>query len=198
METVKECIDHILTEFKDVDSFELEIETITADKEWEKDHDMFAAILTILRNPETFTDPIIFSQVVLAINGVPPDFMEFEFSTPEMVSLFFATCDYLETKVNGFKSQELDDDIKSYIAVCCAEDALYYLKNGLEVCQDTLREVLTDVYNVQLNDDDLTECDKLWKEYFNFPTEGVPEDNPELIQVKRNFVIRDYIKEIYN
>jgi len=198
IETVKDCLEY-LKQFDEISPADLELNTIIEDgTDFEHKHEIISAVLVLLKNKEVFNDPILFAQVCLGISGIAPDFMEFEFCSPEIIALFFRTCKELEKQYGkNFKTEELDDDVRRYIAVCCAEDGMYFLKLELEQFQPELLDILKTVYDVDIPEQDLKDCQVMFDQYYTFMTEAVPEDSPEFIQIKKNYVIRDYVTEIY-
>lgn len=201
-ENPKEIFRHLLMEYKGIPIDELELQTILEnDSEWDNKKEIIAALLTIIRQPiQVVEDPNLFSQVSLALVGIAPDFMEFEFLTPEIIAVFFKSIDYIKVYYPEFELGLINDDVSRYIALCCAEDGFYFLTENLSVFQKELLEILQSVYNNKIDDSDLDKCKDLWSHYKNTNPAQISENelDPNMIQIQKNLLIKSYLKELFS
>jgi len=195
----KDYIRYIYSNFKDIPIEDLELTTIVGKDTWDKRHEIMAAILTIIKNPTTILgDPILFSRIALPLNGIEPDFMEYEFLTPEMINVVFKTIEEIGKYYPNLKVGPISDDVTRFIAVCCAEDGMFFLKNEIEFCQPHLLEVLETVFDSPIPTKDLETCNQLWEKYkMHTNLDNIPENTTEEIQVKKNIFIREYLKNLF-
>jgi len=196
MNKLKRLINRLVSDYKEIPFSELELDTIVNGEEWSSDHEVMASILSF-KNPEIFVDPNLFAQVCLGLSNIAPDFLEFEFPTPEMIGLFFRTYEEIKKCFPEVKEQLIDEDVRQFIGVCCAEDGMFFLEETLKEFQSNLEDVLKECYNVNIPKEDITKCKLLWVKYYKTPLDEVPEDTTELIQVKKNYVIRNYLNDIF-
>lgn len=195
----RDYIRHIYNNYKDIPIKDLELSTIVGNESWDKKHEMIAAILTILKNPtKILGDPILFSRIALPLNGIEPDFMEYEFLTPEMINVVFRTIEEIGKYYTDLQVGPINDDLTRFIAVCCAEDGMFFLKNQIEFCQPHLLEVLQTVYDSPVPTKDLETCNQLWEKYkLQTNLNNIPENTVEELQVKKNIFIREYLKNLF-
>lgn len=198
----KEIFRHLLTEFKGIPIDELEIQTILeTDPKWNQQKETMAAILTIIRQPiQVVEDPNLFSQVSLALVGISPDFLEFEFLTPEIIAAFFKTIEYIKVYYPEFELAPINDDVARYIALCCAEDGFYFLAENLSIFQKELNEILANVFNNKIDENEIDKCKELWNNYKNTNPSQISENekDPNMIQIQKNLVIKSYLKELFS
>lgn len=198
----KEIFRHLLTEFKGIPIDKLEIQTIMeSSPEWDQQKETMAAILTIIRQPiQVVEDPNLFSQVSLALVGISPDFLEFEFLTPEIIAAFFKTIEYIKVYYPEFELAPINDDVARYIVLCCAEDGFYFLAENLSIFQKELNEILANVFNNKIDENEIDKCKELWNNYKNTNPSQISENekDPNMIQIQKNLVIKSYLKELFS
>lgn len=171
---------------------ELELETVGDFNNSSEELDVYGAILTLIRRAEdVIDDPILFSQVCLGLCGIAPDFYEFEFPAPEMIYTFF---DFLDKGklYFPFELPGVSDDVKYYIAVCLAEEGIFFVKGELEGLQPYLQTVFSEVYGNPIKDEDMKMCEDRWNINSNKDIKDIPENDNIDIQVKQNVFMRDY------
>lgn len=169
---------------------ELELKTLIHDDS--EDIDMYGAVLALIKNSEeVLSDPIMFSQVCLGLCGIQPDFQEYEFPSSEHIYTFF---DFIEKgKIYyPFKAEGVTEELKYFIAVCLAEEGIYFLKGELEPIQEELLTVYEEVYGNPIPKGDLEICEERWKKYEKMELEKIPEEDDYDVQIKQNVFMRDY------
>lgn len=176
----------------------LELETVIGKQEWSKDFEVYAAILVLVkRYKEVFIDPILFSQICLALIGIAPDFEEYEFPSPEAMNVFFEFLKRAGEFHHPFKElPPISDDLKYFIAFNIADDGICFVENELKPFQDDVIHVLANVFGSHIGKEYLDTCEKRWKELKNKKLEEIPEDNDVDMQIKNNIFIKNYTKEL--
>ena len=171
---------------------ELELDTIKNDKEWSKEDEVKAAILTIVKNPAAIIDPNLFANVALALFGIPPDFEEYEIVLPEILNSAVALIEKIYQDKGIYPV--FSDDIKGFIAVSCLEEGLWFLENSLEQFQDYLNSISEFVYGTKIDEVEVAKCEELWKQYQNSNIDIIPENDNDEFQIKYNKFIKDFTK----
>lgn len=174
---------------------ELELETIKS-KEWGKEDECKAAILTIAKNPDKILiDPNLFSQVSLALFGIEPDFEEYEILTSELIEPTLELIKLISSE-NNIPFNQMTNDLLGYLAVCCIEEGLYFLENNLIVVQQNLIDTARIAYNVNIKQKDLDECKALWEKYKDSKLEDIPDSDANEHQILINRVNKEYTRQL--
>jgi hypothetical protein len=170
---------------------DLELATLIPNSNtWGEVEECKAAILTVIKNNNILVDPILFSNVCVGLFGTIVDFEELEIPEIETIN---ATLDFIMyvSKDNNIAYTQMSEDLKSYIAVCCLEEGLFFLENHLRVIQETANNIAKISYN-NINLSDLDACKKLWAETKNSNLDTPKGETIIEHQVLFNKVIKFY------